>query len=75
MVALLFHIVEELIPLVSNHGGVVPAAEAIYREVSWPLFGVLALWILGGLLLYCLASELVHTIGSDRVKDLLFSRR
>jgi hypothetical protein len=75
MVALLFRVIEEIIPLVSKHGGVVPAAGAIYREVSWPLFGVLALWILGGLLLYCLASELVHTIGSDRVKDLLFSRR
>jgi hypothetical protein len=75
MVALLFRVVEEIIPLVSKHGGVVPAAKAMSREVSWPLFGVLALWILGGLLLYSLASELVHAIGSDRVKDLLFRRR
>jgi hypothetical protein len=75
MVALLFRVVEELMELASKQGGVVPAATAIYREVSWPLFGVLALWILGGLLLYCLASALVHAIGSDRVKDLLFSPR
>jgi hypothetical protein len=75
MVALLFRVVEEIMELASKHGGVVPAATAMYHEVSWPLFGVLALWILGGLLLYCLASELVHAIGSDRVKGLLFSRR
>jgi hypothetical protein len=75
MVALLFRVVEEILELASKHGGVVPAAEAMYREVSWPLFGVLALWILGGLLLYCLASELVHAIGSDRVRGILFSPR
>jgi len=53
--------------------GVVPAAKAMSHEVSWPLFGVLALWILGGLLLYCLASELVGAMGPARVKALLFS--
>jgi hypothetical protein len=73
IVVLLFRVVEELIPLVSKHGGLVPAAKAMYHEVSWPLFGVLALWILSGLLLYCLASELVHAMGPDRVKEILFS--
>jgi len=51
----------------------VNAAKAMSHEVSWPLFGVLALWILGGLLLYCLASELVGAMGPARVKALLFS--
>jgi hypothetical protein len=75
MVALLFRVVEEIIPLASKHGGVVPAAKAMSREVSWPLFGILALWILGGLLLYCLASELVRAMGPDRAKEILFSTR
>ena len=75
MVVLLFRVVEEILPLVAKHGGLGPAAAAMYREVSWPLFGVLALWILGGLFLYCLASELVRAIGPDRVKEILFSRR
>ena len=73
MVALLFRVVEEIIPLAVKHGGVVPAAKAMSHEVSWPLFGVLALWILGGLLLYCLAYELVGAMGPARVKALLFS--
>ena len=75
VVVLLFKAVEEIIPLASKHGGLVFAARAMYSEVSWPLFGVMALWIIGGLLLYCLASELVHEMGSDRVKGLLFSTR
>ena len=74
-VVLLFRVVEEIVPLTAKHGSVMLATQAMYREVSWPVFGVLALWILSGLLLYCLASELVRALGPDRVKDLLFSRR
>jgi hypothetical protein len=47
----------------------------MYREVSWPLFAVLALWILGGLFLYCLASELVRAVGPEKVKEILFGTR
>jgi hypothetical protein len=74
-VVLLLRIVEEIIPLASKYRGLVPAVGAMYGEISWPLFGVLALWILSGLLLYCLASELVLMIGPDRVKQPLFSTR
>ena len=73
VVVLLFRFVEELIPLVSKHGGLVSAMKAMLGEVSWALFAVLALWILGGLFLYCLASELVRAVGPDRVKEALFS--
>lgn len=75
MVALVFRVVEEIISSASRHGGVVPTAKAMYREVSWPLFGVLTLWIVGGLLLYCLASELVRAIGVGRVEEILFGLR
>ena len=75
VVALLFRFVEEFISLASKHGGLVSAAKAMYREVSWPLFAVLALWILGGLFLYCLASELVQAVGREKVKEILFSTR
>jgi len=74
-VVLLFRFVEEIIPLTSKHGGVVAATKAMYGEISWPLFWVLALWILGGLFLYCLASELVRAVGPEKVKELLFSTR
>jgi hypothetical protein len=75
VVALLFRFVEELIALASKHGDLVSATKAMYREVSWPLFAVLALWILGGLFLYCLASELADAVGRRRVKEILFSTR
>jgi hypothetical protein len=74
-VALLFRFVEEIIPLTSKHGGVVATTKAMYGEISWPLFWVLALWILGGLFLYCLASELIRAVGPEKVKDMLFGTR
>lgn len=75
IVVLLFKVLEEAISLASTHGGLMPAAKAIYREVSWPLFVVLALWIVGGLLLYCLAAELVRAVGPGRVKEIFFGSR
>ena len=75
VVALLFRFVEELVSLASKHGSLVSATKAMYREVSWPLFAVLALWILGGLFLYCLASELVRAVGPEEVKEILFGTR
>jgi hypothetical protein len=71
-VALLFRFLEEIIELASKHGGVGAATKVMFREIVWPLFGVLALWVLGGLLLYTLASELVRAVGSEKVKDIFF---
>ena len=71
-VALLFRLVEELIELASKHGGVVAATQVLFHEISWPLFWVLALWVLGGLLVYALASELVRAVGAEKVKDIFF---
>jgi hypothetical protein len=71
-VVLLFRFVEEIIPLASKHGGLVEATKALLREISWPLFWVLTLWVLGGLLLYCLASELVRAVGPEKVKEIFF---
>ena len=49
-VALLFRFVEEFIELASKHGELVAATKGMFHEISWPLFWVLALWVLGGLL-------------------------
>lgn len=73
-VALLFHCVEELIPLVSKYGGVIQAMKAMITEVSWALFAVIALWIICGLFLYTLVSDLVRVVGPDKVKEILFNR-
>ena len=49
IVVFVFKTLEEAIPLFSKHKGVMAVAQAMYQEVSWPLFVVLALWIIGGL--------------------------
>jgi hypothetical protein len=72
-VVLLFRALEELIPLWSKYRSLGAAAKAMDSEVSWPLFWVLALWIAGGLFLYCLAAELVAAAGKEKVKSLLFA--
>lgn len=73
MMVLLLRFVEELIPLISKHGGLDSAMRAMLSEVDWPLFAVLGLWILGGLFLFSLASELAKEFGPDRVKAAIFS--
>lgn len=75
LVVLLFRFLEELIELSSKHGGVVAATKVLFNEISWPVFGVLTLWIVGGLLLYSLASELADEVGPEKVKEILFGAR
>jgi hypothetical protein len=70
-VTLLFRLVEELIPLLAKHNGLVTAATHLFEEVSWPHFWVLQMWLYASLLLYCLASELMHMIGVVKVKGIL----
>jgi hypothetical protein len=72
LVVLLFRFFEEILSLSSDHGGVVAASKVLFHEISWPVFGVLTLWIVGGLLLYSLASELVGAMGPAKVKEMLF---
>lgn len=75
IVVLLFKLVEETIPLVSKHGDLASALKVMDHEVSWPLFVVVALWIIGGLILYCSISELISVVGPDRAKVIFFGKR
>jgi len=74
-VSLLFRFVEELIPLIAKHNGLVTAATHLLEEVSWPHFWVLQMWLSASLLLYCLASELVRMIGAVKVKGMLLDSK
>ena len=73
-VVIIFKFIEELVPLLLKHGNVRDAIQAVFSEVAWPLVSVMALWTLGGLVLYSLASELGSVIGPQRVKEMLLSR-
>jgi hypothetical protein len=75
VVALAFRFLEELISLVSKYASVATAVERALEEVHWPLFWVLALWMLISLFLYCVAVELVRAIGSEKVAQALFGAR
>ena len=72
IVVFVFKALEEAIPLFLKHEGVIAVAQAMYQEVSWPLFVVLALWIIGGLFFYCSVSELVRVIGPARARNIFF---
>ncbi len=71
-VALLFRFIEELIPLVPKHEGLVNAIVHLYDEVSWPQFWVFQLWLFSALLLYCFASDLARRVGADNIKGMIF---
>lgn len=74
VVALFFRFAEELIPHISKYGELLSAIRGTIVEISWPLFAVLALWMICGLFLYTLASDLVQVGGPDKIKKALFSR-
>jgi len=71
--ALAFHFLEELVPLVWKRG-LGEGWQAMIRETDWPLFGVLALWLAGGLVLYALATELARAAGPGGLRSLLAAR-
>ena len=72
-VAILFRFVEEFIPLITKHEGLAMAMRHLFGEVTWSHFWVIQMWLFGLLFLYCLASELVRTIGAAKVKAMLLS--
>lgn len=71
VVALLFRFLEEAIELAAKHGGLRGASRFLIEEVSWPLFAVLTVWLVAGLLLYALTAEVVRAVGAARVKQIL----
>jgi hypothetical protein len=70
---LVFRFVEELITYLSKHNSLASAIQAMFGELSWPLFTILSLWVLGGLFLYCLTAELVRAIGMEKIREVLLS--
>ena len=75
VVSLLCRAVEDLLPLLAKHNGLVPAATHLFEEVSWPHFWVLQMWLNASLLLYCLAAELVRLIEAVKVKGMLLGSK
>ncbi len=75
IVVFVFRTLEEAIQLFREHGDLAASFKGAICDVSWPVTLVLQLWIVGGLVLYCFSSELVHEIGPAKVKEMLFRKR
>ena len=70
-VAILFRVVEESIHLIAKHESLAMAMRHMFGEVHWSHFWIIQMWLFGLLFLYCLAAELVRTIGAAKVRALL----
>jgi hypothetical protein len=73
VVVFVFRLIEEAIPLLLKQQGIVSVVETMLSEISWPLFGVLTLWVFLGLLLYCLAVELMNIAGPGKIRQSFFA--
>lgn len=72
LMVLVFRLVEEIVPLVVEHGELPGAVRALAQEISWPIFWVTTMWVLGGVFFYCVAAELVHELGAGKVREIFF---
>ncbi len=69
------HYLEHLIPVWWRAGGFGAANEHLWREIVWPHFWAIQLLLIVLIFLYCLARELIHVIGRDQVRKILFGAR
>jgi hypothetical protein len=67
-----FRCIEELIPLLSRHDGFGTAVGLLIREVSWPQFWALQIWLMVALILYNSVSELDKHFGAGSMRKAFF---
>jgi hypothetical protein len=66
------HYLEHLIPVWWRLGDLAAANEQLLREIVWPHFIVVQLWLLVLLFMYCSMRELVRAIGAREVRRMFF---
>lgn len=72
LIALLFQLLEEIVPLVSKEGGVGPALARFGQETDWRVFWATHLVLGVFIVFYTFVTALIRLIGSDRfVRALL----
>ena len=74
LVVLVFRFIEELIHSLREHVAFSTAVMEIFQGISWPVFWIVSLWVLSGLILYSMLAELAHALGPDRTRELFFRR-
>ena len=71
MVVFLFRFVEELVHSLRDHDSFGVAIMATIQGIPWPVFWVETVWIIGGLFLYTLLTELTNALGPAKARKLL----
>jgi hypothetical protein len=70
--SLLLHYLEHLLPLWWGMGSFAAANEHLGREIVWPHFWAVQLWLVVLIFIYCALRELVRVIGRHRVQQAFF---
>jgi hypothetical protein len=70
--SLLLHYLEHLVPLWRHLGSFGQANMALGREIVWPHFWAIQLWLIVLIFVYCAMRELVRVIGRQRVLQIFF---
>jgi len=66
------HYLEHLVPVWWRSGDVAAANEQLLREIVWPHFLVIQLWVIVLLFMYCSMRELIRAIGPHEVRRMFF---
>jgi len=70
--SLLVHYLEHLIRLWWRGGQFLEANQALWREIVWPHFWAIQLWLTVLIFVYCASRELVRIIGRERITRIYF---
>lgn len=70
--SLLAHYLEHLIPLWWRHGDFGEANGELWREIIWPHFWAIQLWLVVLIFVYCASRELIRVVGRERIQQMFF---
>lgn len=70
--SMVVHYLEHLLPLWWRMKDLVAANEHLWREIVWPHFWAVQLWLVVLIFIYCTTRELVRVIGRDEVRKMFF---
>lgn len=67
-----FHSMEQLMPLLSKHEGLINASKHLIGEVSWPHFWALQIWLMVALVFYNSVTALDKHFGVGSIRKTFF---
>ncbi|MFP5212574.1 MAG: hypothetical protein ACLGPL_04270, partial [Acidobacteriota bacterium] len=74
VLTLVYHCIEELVPLLLKHDGLGTAVDHLISEVVWPQFWALQIWLTVALILYASGKELDTRFGTGSMRKVFFGK-